>query len=78
MAAEEKWKGWASKQQKEAERGGEREPGVLLGRQLGEPGRFAYAALCGISLAWLFPENEQRYKWSEGWARQVGFGWWLS
>uniref|UniRef100_A0A8D2P2U3 Transmembrane and coiled-coil domains 4 n=1 Tax=Zosterops lateralis melanops TaxID=1220523 RepID=A0A8D2P2U3_ZOSLA len=59
MAAEEKWKGWASKQQKEAERGGEREPGVLLGRQLGEPGRFAYAALCGISLAWLFPENEQ-------------------
>ncbi|XP_039940773.1 transmembrane and coiled-coil domain-containing protein 4 [Hirundo rustica] len=58
MAAEEK-KGWASKQQEEAERGGEREPCVLLGRQLGEPGRFAYAALCGISLAWLFPENEQ-------------------
>ncbi|NXD01199.1 TMCO4 protein, partial [Certhia familiaris] len=59
MAAEEKWKGWASKQQKEAEHGGEREPCVLLGQQLGEPGRFAYAALCGISLAWLFPENEQ-------------------
>ncbi|XP_053853445.1 transmembrane and coiled-coil domain-containing protein 4 isoform X3 [Vidua macroura] len=59
MAAEEKWKGWASKQQKEAEHGGEREPGVLLGRQLAEPGRFAYAALCGTSLAWLFPENEQ-------------------
>ncbi|NXM44940.1 TMCO4 protein, partial [Gymnorhina tibicen] len=59
MAAEEKWKGWAPKQHKEAEHGGEREPCVLLGRQLGEPGRFAYAALCGISLAWLFPENEQ-------------------
>uniref|UniRef100_A0A8B9TPH9 Transmembrane and coiled-coil domains 4 n=1 Tax=Anas platyrhynchos TaxID=8839 RepID=A0A8B9TPH9_ANAPL len=28
-------------------------------RQLGEPGRFAYAALCGISLAGLFPEEEQ-------------------
>ncbi|XP_014112682.1 PREDICTED: transmembrane and coiled-coil domain-containing protein 4 isoform X2 [Pseudopodoces humilis] len=54
MAAEERWK-----QQKEAEHGGEREPCVLLGRQLGEAGRFAYAALCGISLAWLFPENEQ-------------------
>ncbi|RLV93174.1 hypothetical protein DV515_00013520 [Chloebia gouldiae] len=59
MAAEEKWRGWVSKQQKEAEHGGEREPGVLPGRQLAEPGRFAYAALCGASLAWLFPENEQ-------------------
>ncbi|XP_041871764.1 transmembrane and coiled-coil domain-containing protein 4 isoform X2 [Corvus kubaryi] len=59
MAVEEKWKGWASEQRKEAEHGGEKEPCVLLGRQLGEPGRFAYAALCGISLAWLFPENEQ-------------------
>ncbi|NWV19609.1 TMCO4 protein, partial [Origma solitaria] len=58
MAAEEKWKGWASKQHKEAEDGGEEEL-CVLGRQLGEPGRFAYAALCGISLAWLFPENEQ-------------------
>uniref|UniRef100_A0A8C3UZF6 Transmembrane and coiled-coil domains 4 n=1 Tax=Catharus ustulatus TaxID=91951 RepID=A0A8C3UZF6_CATUS len=35
------------------------EPRVLLGRRLAEPGRFAYAALCGISLGWLFPENEQ-------------------
>uniref|UniRef100_A0A8D0ENG5 Transmembrane and coiled-coil domains 4 n=1 Tax=Strix occidentalis caurina TaxID=311401 RepID=A0A8D0ENG5_STROC len=42
-----------------AERAGETEPCVLLGRRLGEPGRFAYAALCGISLAWLFPEKEQ-------------------
>lgn len=78
MAAEEKWRGRAPKQHKEAEHGGEREPCVLRGRQLGEPGRFAYAALCGISLAWLFPENEQRYKWREGWAGQVGLGWWLS
>uniref|UniRef100_A0A8C3K4K0 Transmembrane and coiled-coil domains 4 n=1 Tax=Calidris pygmaea TaxID=425635 RepID=A0A8C3K4K0_9CHAR len=37
----------------------EKEPCVLLGQQLGEPGRFAYAALCGISLARLFPEDEQ-------------------
>ncbi|NXK24228.1 TMCO4 protein, partial [Arenaria interpres] len=59
MAAEEKWKGWASKQRSGAEEAGEKEPCVLLGQQLGEPGRFAYAALCGISLAWLFPENEQ-------------------
>ncbi|OWK54604.1 Transmembrane and coiled-coil domain-containing protein 4 [Lonchura striata] len=59
MAAEEKEKGWASEQQEAAEHGGESEPGVLLGRRLPEAGRFAYAALCGISLAWLFPENEQ-------------------
>ncbi|KAM7030785.1 transmembrane and coiled-coil domain-containing protein 4 isoform 3-T3 [Acridotheres tristis] len=51
MAAEQ-WKGWAVKEQEEAE------PCVLLGRQLPEPGRFAYAALCGISLGCLFPENE--------------------
>uniref|UniRef100_A0A8C5TYE9 Transmembrane and coiled-coil domains 4 n=1 Tax=Malurus cyaneus samueli TaxID=2593467 RepID=A0A8C5TYE9_9PASS len=59
MAAEENWKGRASKQLEKAEGGGETEPCVLLGRQLAEPARFAYAALCGISLAWLFPENEQ-------------------
>ncbi|NXJ53950.1 TMCO4 protein, partial [Spizaetus tyrannus] len=59
MAAEEKWKGWASKEHSSAEQAGEKEPCVLLGQQLGEPGRFAYAALCGISLAWLFPEKEQ-------------------
>ncbi|NXH73023.1 TMCO4 protein, partial [Hydrobates tethys] len=59
MAAEEKWKGWASKQPSGAEEAGKKEPCVLLGQQLGEPGRFAYAALCGISLAWLFPEEEQ-------------------
>ncbi|XP_010085832.1 PREDICTED: transmembrane and coiled-coil domain-containing protein 4 [Pterocles gutturalis] len=59
MSAEEKWKGWASKQDSEAEQAGEKEPCVLLGQRLGELGRFAYAALCGISLAWLFPEKEQ-------------------
>uniref|UniRef100_A0A8C3QAQ8 Uncharacterized protein n=1 Tax=Geospiza parvula TaxID=87175 RepID=A0A8C3QAQ8_GEOPR len=59
MAAEEKGEGCAPKQQEEAEPGGQREPGALRGRQLPEAGRFAYAALCGISLAWLFPENEQ-------------------
>ncbi|NXR27235.1 TMCO4 protein, partial [Cinclus mexicanus] len=58
MAAE-KWKSWALKHPKEAENGGERERCVLPGRQLAEAGRFAYAALCGISLGWLFPENEQ-------------------
>lgn len=61
MAAEEKWKGWSSKEHSSAEQAGEKEPCVLLGQRLGEPGRFAYAALCGISLAWLFPEKEQRY-----------------
>ncbi|NWI33224.1 TMCO4 protein, partial [Sula dactylatra] len=59
MAAEEKWKGWASKQHSGAAKAGETEPCVLLGQRLGEPGRFAYAALCGISLAQLFPGEEQ-------------------
>ncbi|XP_030363457.1 transmembrane and coiled-coil domain-containing protein 4 isoform X3 [Strigops habroptila] len=59
MAADEKWKRWASKQHSGAGEAGEKEPCVLLGQQLAEPGRFAYAALCGISLAWLFPEEEQ-------------------
>ncbi|NXD86677.1 TMCO4 protein, partial [Halcyon senegalensis] len=59
MAAEEKQKGWALSQQGKAGPAGEKEEHVLLGQRLGEPGRFAYAALCGISLAWLFPETEQ-------------------
>ncbi|XP_066838423.1 transmembrane and coiled-coil domain-containing protein 4 isoform X2 [Anser cygnoides] len=59
MATEERWKSWTSKQHSGAEQAGEKELCVLLSRQLGEPGRFAYAALCGISLAWLFPEKEQ-------------------
>ncbi|XP_062449308.1 transmembrane and coiled-coil domain-containing protein 4 [Rhea pennata] len=59
MAAEETWNGQAWKQQNTASQAGDKDSGVLLGQQLGEPGRFAYAALCGISLAWLFPEKEQ-------------------
>ncbi|XP_020637802.3 transmembrane and coiled-coil domain-containing protein 4 [Pogona vitticeps] len=30
-----------------------------VGRRLGEPGKFAYTALCAISLASLFPEQEE-------------------
>uniref|UniRef100_A0A8D0E0Q7 Transmembrane and coiled-coil domains 4 n=1 Tax=Salvator merianae TaxID=96440 RepID=A0A8D0E0Q7_SALMN len=30
-----------------------------VGRQLGEPGKFAYAALCAVSLSSLFPEQEE-------------------
>ncbi|XP_068097850.1 transmembrane and coiled-coil domain-containing protein 4 [Hyperolius riggenbachi] len=33
---------------------------VVLGRSLEEPARFAYAGLCAISLAQLYPEKEQR------------------
>lgn len=32
----------------------------LFGRQLSEPGRFAYAGLCGVSLGQLFQEPEQK------------------
>ncbi|XP_063798213.1 transmembrane and coiled-coil domain-containing protein 4 isoform X1 [Pseudophryne corroboree] len=35
-------------------------PRVVLGRSLSEPSRFAYAGLCGLSLAQLYPEKEQR------------------
>ncbi|XP_051493474.1 transmembrane and coiled-coil domain-containing protein 4 isoform X1 [Apus apus] len=59
MAAEEKWKSLPSKEPKGAEGAGEKELCVPLGQRLAEAGRFAYAALCGISLAWLFPEDEQ-------------------
>ncbi|NWY00443.1 TMCO4 protein, partial [Nothoprocta ornata] len=59
MAAEEKWKSWAWKEHGVAEQAGDKGSCELLGQQLEEPGRFAYAALCGISLAGLFPEKEQ-------------------
>uniref|UniRef100_A0A8B9PZ88 Transmembrane and coiled-coil domains 4 n=1 Tax=Apteryx owenii TaxID=8824 RepID=A0A8B9PZ88_APTOW len=59
MAAEEKWNSWAWKEHSAADQAGDKDSCMLLGQQLGEPGRFAYAALCGISLAWLFPEKEQ-------------------
>ncbi|XP_053137228.1 transmembrane and coiled-coil domain-containing protein 4 [Hemicordylus capensis] len=35
------------------------EPSAHVGRQLGEPGKFAYAALCAVSLASLFPEQAE-------------------
>ncbi|NXN31299.1 TMCO4 protein, partial [Nycticryphes semicollaris] len=72
MAVEEKWRDLVSKQHSRTEEAGEKEPCVLLGQRLGEPGRFAYAALCGISLAWLFPENEQssfRIEFIEGFVK---------
>nr|XP_020828783.1 transmembrane and coiled-coil domain-containing protein 4 isoform X3 [Phascolarctos cinereus] len=37
----------------------EAEPHLSTGKDLEEASRFAYAALCGMSLAWLFPEPEQ-------------------
>ncbi|NXU56137.1 TMCO4 protein, partial [Turnix velox] len=75
MAVEEKWRGWASKEQRGAEEAGEKEPCVLLGQQLGEAGRFAYAALCGISLAWLFPEEGEsafRTEFIKGFVKWLG------
>ncbi|XP_015454441.1 transmembrane and coiled-coil domain-containing protein 4 isoform X3 [Pteropus alecto] len=38
----------------------EGEPHLPMGRELSEANRFAYAALCGISLSQLFPEPEHR------------------
>lgn len=32
----------------------------VFGRQLSEPGRFAYAGLCGVSLGQLFHGHEQK------------------
>ncbi|XP_047648173.1 transmembrane and coiled-coil domain-containing protein 4 isoform X2 [Phacochoerus africanus] len=43
-----------------AEPGVEGEPHLPTGQELTEANRFAYAALCGISLSQLFPESEQR------------------
>ncbi|CAM4652763.1 unnamed protein product [Lepidochelys olivacea] len=59
MAEEQKWSRWAWRRLRMAEETDAKEPCELVGKQLGEPGRFAYAALCGISLACLFPEKEQ-------------------
>ncbi|XP_039364757.1 transmembrane and coiled-coil domain-containing protein 4 isoform X3 [Mauremys reevesii] len=59
MAEERKWSRWAWSRLRMAEQTDAKEPCELVGKQLGEPGRFAYAALCGISLACLFPEKEQ-------------------
>lgn len=43
----------------EAEPAVEGDPHLPTGRELSEANRFAYAALCGISLSQLFPEPEQ-------------------
>uniref|UniRef100_A0A8D1PXY4 Transmembrane and coiled-coil domains 4 n=1 Tax=Sus scrofa TaxID=9823 RepID=A0A8D1PXY4_PIG len=48
-----------------AEPGVEGEPHLPTGQELTEANRFAYAALCGISLSQLFPEPEQRSFCSE-------------
>uniref|UniRef100_A0A8D1ATH0 Transmembrane and coiled-coil domains 4 n=1 Tax=Sus scrofa TaxID=9823 RepID=A0A8D1ATH0_PIG len=48
-----------------AEPGVEGEPHLPTGQDLTEANRFAYAALCGISLSQLFPEPEQRSFCSE-------------
>ncbi|KAI4895990.1 hypothetical protein NFI96_025263, partial [Prochilodus magdalenae] len=45
---------------KEPKPSGQSAPEVAIGRQLSEPGRFAYAGLCAVSLGQLFPGNEQR------------------
>uniref|UniRef100_A0A8C0J2X1 Transmembrane and coiled-coil domains 4 n=1 Tax=Chelonoidis abingdonii TaxID=106734 RepID=A0A8C0J2X1_CHEAB len=50
MAEERKWSRWAWRRLRMAEQTDAKEPCELVGKQLGEPGRFAYAALCGISL----------------------------
>uniref|UniRef100_A0A8C3SYR2 Transmembrane and coiled-coil domains 4 n=1 Tax=Chelydra serpentina TaxID=8475 RepID=A0A8C3SYR2_CHESE len=50
MAEEQKWSRQAWRRLRMAEQTDAKEPCELVGKQLGEPGRFAYAALCGISL----------------------------
>ncbi|XP_038603232.1 transmembrane and coiled-coil domain-containing protein 4 [Tachyglossus aculeatus] len=59
MADQEKgsWRAW--KQPKRADLAEREEPGLLVSQQLTEANKFAYAALCGVTLAWLFPEPEQ-------------------
>ncbi|XP_066493445.1 transmembrane and coiled-coil domain-containing protein 4 isoform X2 [Tiliqua scincoides] len=46
------WRGETGQSERE-------EPSDCVGRQLGEAGKFAYTALCAISLASLFPEQEE-------------------
>ncbi|XP_068935450.1 transmembrane and coiled-coil domain-containing protein 4 [Petaurus breviceps papuanus] len=56
MAAPE---GQSQGAERHPEPAGEAEPHLSTGKELEEASRFAYAALCGMSLAWLFPEPEQ-------------------
>uniref|UniRef100_A0A3B3Z888 Uncharacterized protein n=1 Tax=Periophthalmus magnuspinnatus TaxID=409849 RepID=A0A3B3Z888_9GOBI len=50
------------------ERGPQPDPAVaeMVSRQLSEPGRFAYAALCAVSLGQLFREPEHRDRYLQG------------
>ncbi|XP_039210969.1 transmembrane and coiled-coil domain-containing protein 4 isoform X2 [Crotalus tigris] len=50
------WRPWRSQPQEEEEDPG---PRTGPGARLGEPGKYAYAALCAISLASLFPDLEE-------------------
>ncbi|XP_058409062.1 transmembrane and coiled-coil domain-containing protein 4 isoform X2 [Diceros bicornis minor] len=51
---------WGCRLPQVAEPAVEGEPHLPTGRDLTEANRFAYAALCGVSLSQLFPEPEQR------------------
>ncbi|XP_027626403.1 transmembrane and coiled-coil domain-containing protein 4 isoform X2 [Tupaia chinensis] len=53
------WDRPSRRQPQAAEPAAEGEPNPPTGRELTEANRFAYAALCGISLSQLFPEPEQ-------------------
>nr|XP_028597436.1 transmembrane and coiled-coil domain-containing protein 4 isoform X2 [Podarcis muralis] len=59
MAAnrQQRWRPWGRLAQPQPEK---EEVSECVGRQLGDPGKFAYAALCAVSLASLFPEEEER------------------
>ncbi|XP_026546456.1 transmembrane and coiled-coil domain-containing protein 4-like [Notechis scutatus] len=50
------WRPWRSRPKEEEEDTG---PRTGPGAQLGEPGKYAYAALCAVSLASLFPDQEE-------------------
>ncbi|KAK9391898.1 transmembrane and coiled-coil domain-containing protein 4 [Crotalus adamanteus] len=50
------WRPWRSQPQEEEEDPG---PRTGPGARLGEPGKYAYAALCAVSLASLFPDPEE-------------------
>ncbi|EHB14721.1 Transmembrane and coiled-coil domain-containing protein 4 [Heterocephalus glaber] len=53
------WSRPSERQPQGLEPAAEGEPHVSLGREMTEANRFAYAALCGISLSQLFPEPDQ-------------------
>uniref|UniRef100_A0A8C5RTV4 Transmembrane and coiled-coil domains 4 n=1 Tax=Laticauda laticaudata TaxID=8630 RepID=A0A8C5RTV4_LATLA len=50
------WRAWRSRLKEEEEDTG---PRTGPGMHLGEPGKYAYAALCAVSLASLFPDQEE-------------------